>query len=172
MKRLSELISSLTIEELSGDTTREISKITFDSREAAPGTLFVAVKGSNADGHSFIPQVVEAGAAAVVCEEMPAMRESGVTYIKVPNSHVALGYIASAWYDNPSGALRLVGVTGTNGKTTTATLIYEMARLMGHKAGLLSTVVNLIDEEKVEAHQTTPDAITINALLRRMVDAG
>lgn len=172
MKRLSELISSLTIEELSGDTTREISKITFDSREAAPGTLFVAVKGSNADGHSFIPQVVEAGAAAVVCEEMPPMRESGVTYIKVPNSHVALGYIASAWYDNPSGALRLVGVTGTNGKTTTATLIYEMARLMGHKAGLLSTVVNLIDEEKVEAHQTTPDAITINALLRRMVDAG
>ena len=127
----------------------------------------MAVRGTNADGHSFIPQVVAAGASAVVCEDVPSTRESSVTYIKVPNSHVALGYIASAWYDSPSAALRLVGVTGTNGKTTTATLIYEMARLMGHKAGLLSTVVNLVDEEKVEAHQTTPDAITINALLRR-----
>lgn len=172
MKRLSGLISSLTIEELLGDTTREITKITFDSREVEPGTLFVAVKGSNADGHDYIGQVVEAGAAAVVCEQIPPTRESQVTYIRVPNSHVALGYIASAWYDNPSGALHLVGVTGTNGKTTTATLIYEMARLMGHKAGLLSTVVNLIDEEKVEAKQTTPDAITINALLRRMADTG
>lgn len=172
MKRLSELISSLTIEEISGDTTREISAITFDSRKAAPGTLFVALKGTAADGHDFIPQVTAAGAAAIVCEQIPAMRESSVTYIRVANSHVALGYIASAWFDNPSGALKLVGVTGTNGKTTTATLIYEMARLMGHKAGLLSTVVNIIDEERTEAMQTTPDAITINSMLRRMVDAG
>lgn len=172
MKRLSELISSLTIEEIAGDTTREISDITFDSRQAAPGTLFVALKGTAADGHDFIPQVTAAGAAAVVCEQIPAMRESSVTYIRVSNTHVALGYIASAWFDNPSSALKLVGVTGTNGKTTTATLIYEMARLTGHKAGLLSTVVNIIDEERLEALQTTPDAISINRLLRRMVDAG
>ncbi|MCM1336654.1 MAG: UDP-N-acetylmuramoyl-L-alanyl-D-glutamate--2,6-diaminopimelate ligase [Candidatus Amulumruptor caecigallinarius] len=172
MKRLSELISSLTIEEIAGDTTREISDITFDSRKVAPGSLFVALKGTAADGHEFIPQVTAAGAAAIVCEQIPPMRESSVTYIRVANSHVALGYIASAWFDNPSGALKLVGVTGTNGKTTTATLIYEMARLMGHKAGLLSTVVNIIDNERTEAMQTTPDAITINAMLRRMVDAG
>lgn len=172
MKRLSELIAGLTIEEIAGDTTREISSITFDSRTAGPGALFVAVRGTNADGHDYINQVAHSGAAAIVCEYIPATRESSVTYIRVANSHVALGYIASAWYDNPSSALKLVGVTGTNGKTTIATLIYEMARLMGHKAGLLSTVVNLVEDEKVEAHQTTPDAITINALLRRMVDAG
>lgn len=172
MKRLSELISSLFIEEIVGDTTRVISNITFDSREVSPGALFVALKGTAADGHFFIPQVIAAGAAAVVCEQIPPMRESSVTYIRVANSHVALGYIASAWFDHPSASLKLVGVTGTNGKTTTATLIYEMARLAGHKAGLISTVVNLIDDERVPAVQTTPDAITLNGLLRRMVNAG
>lgn len=172
MKLLSELISGLTIEEIAGTTSREISSITFDSRKATPGSLFVALKGTAMDGHDFIQQVVSAGASAVVCEEIPATRESSVTYIRVANSHVALGYISSAWFDYPSRQLKLVGVTGTNGKTTTATLIYEMARLMGHKAGLLSTVVNIIDEEKVEAMQTTPDAISINSMLRKMVDAG
>ncbi len=143
-----------------------------DSRKVELGSLFVAVRGVNVDGHRFIPIVTVAGVAAIVCEELPERLESNITYIRVPNSAVALGYLASQWYGNPSRELKLVGVTGTNGKTTTATLIYEMARLEGHKAGLLSTVCNYIDTEAVPAEQTTPDPLTLNMLLRRMVDAG
>ncbi len=149
-----------------------ISTLVCDSRKVELGSLFVAVRGVNVDGHRFIPIVTVAGVAAIVCEELPERLESNITYIRVPNSAVALGYLASQWYGNPSRELKLVGVTGTNGKTTTATLIYEMARLEGHKAGLLSTVCNYIDTEAVPAEQTTPDPLTLNMLLRRMVDAG
>lgn len=155
-----------------GSDLIDISSITADSRQAAPGCLFVAVRGVSVDGHRFIDKAVDAGATAVVCEELPAMPSSGVTYVVVPSSAVALGEIASQWYGNPSSKLRLVGVTGTNGKTTTATLIYEMARLMGFKAGLLSTVANYVDSECIPADHTTPDPITLNSLLSRMVDAG
>ncbi len=154
---------------------REVALLTADSRKAGRDALFVAVRGVTVDGHSFLASLAGKGLAAVVVEDEQAaapLAAEGVAVIKVPDSSVALGHLASVWYGEPSRKLRLVGVTGTNGKTTTATLIYEMARLMGYKAGLLSTVVNYIDTEAVEAHQTTPDALTINALLARMVEAG
>lgn len=143
-----------------------------DSRECTVNSLFVAVRGTVVDGHSFIPSLSGRGVAAVVCEEIPENPDPEITFIQVENTSHALGYLASAWYDNPSSRLKLVGVTGTNGKTTTATLIYEMARLLGYKAGLLSTVVNYVDDRAVPATQTTPDALTINRLLNEMVETG
>ena len=170
--KLSQLLSAITVEEVIGNEEVEITSLECDSRKISLGSLFVAVRGVNVDGHRFIPIVTVGGVAAIVCEELPERLESTVTYVKVANSSVALGFLASQWYGNPSRQLRLVGVTGTNGKTTTATLIYEMARLEGFKAGLLSTVVNYIDTEAVHAQQTTPDPLTLNRLLRQMVDAG
>lgn len=171
MKKLSQLLSAITIEEIKGEPQREITTLTDDSRQAGSGAMFVAVKGVTVDGHSFIP-ALDPATAAVVCEELPPHLNPDTTYIRVSNSAVALGCLASEWWDNPSRRLSLVGVTGTNGKTTTATLLYEMAQMMEEKAGLLSTVVNYVDREAVEARQTTPDPLTINALLARMVDAG
>ena len=170
--KLSHLLSAITVEEVIGNEEVEITSLECDSRKISLGSLFVAVRGVNVDGHRFIPIVTVGGVAAIVCEELPERLESTVTYVKVSNSAVALGFLASQWYGNPSRQLQLVGVTGTNGKTTTATLIYEMARLEGYKAGLLSTVVNYIDTEAVHADQTTPDPLTLNRLLRQMVDAG
>lgn len=172
MKLLSQLLTSVLVEEVIGDLNREIIDVVSDSRKAEAGTLFVAIKGVSVDGHSFIPQLYGNGVAAIVCEELPAKLDPTTTYIRVSNSAVALGFIASEWWDNPSRKLKLVGVTGTNGKTTTATLIYEMARLFGYKAGLLSTVCNYIELEAIPATQTTPDPLTINQLLHRMVEAG
>ncbi len=172
MKRLSQLLSVITIEEIIGNEDKEITTVVCDSRKVISGALFVAVRGVTVDGHMFIPQLHDKGVAAIVCEEMPAIFAPGVTYIKVSNSAVALGFLASEWWDNPSRKLKLIGVTGTNGKTTTATLIYEMARLMGYKAGLLSTVCNYVEKEAIPAKQTTPDPLTINELLNRMVEAG
>ena len=172
MKSLSDLLSAITVEEIIGSEDKEITSLECDSRKIRLGSLFVAIRGVNVDGHKFIPLVTLAGAAAIVCEEFPERLESTVTYIKVTDTSVALGFLASQWWGNPSRKLKLVGVTGTNGKTTTATLIYEMARLFGHKAGLLSTVCNYIDNEPVPATQTTPDPLTLNELLHRMVVAG
>ncbi len=172
MKLLSQLISPIIVEEIIGTENREIAAVTSDSRQAVAGSLFIAVKGVNADGHAFIPQLYGKGVAAIVCEELPERLDPTVTYVRVSNTAVALGFIASEWWGNPSRKLHLVGVTGTNGKTTTATLIYEMARLMGYKSGLLSTVCNYIDNDAVPATHTTPDPLTINELLSRMVDAG
>ncbi len=172
MKSLTTLLSSILVEEIIGSDDKVITDVVSDSRKVTTGSLFVAVRGTNVDGHSFIPLLQYSGVAAIVCEEFPEFLETSITYIKVSDSAVALGYLASEWWDNPSRKLKLVGVTGTNGKTTTATLIYEMARLMGYKAGLLSTVCNYIETEAVPTNQTTPDPLTINALLRRMVEAG
>ena len=172
MKSLSKLLSALMIEEVIGREDKTITDVVSDSRKVTKGSLFVAVRGTNVDGHSFIPLLQYSGVAAIVCEEFPEFLETSITYIKVSNSAIALGYLASEWYDNPSHKLKLVGVTGTNGKTTTATLIYEMARMMGYKAGLLSTVCNYIEDEAIPTNQTTPDPLTINALLHRMVEAG
>lgn len=171
MKSLSKLLSALMIEEVIGREDKTITDVVSDSRKVTKGSLFVAVRGTNVDGHSFIPLLQYSGVAAIVCEEFPEFLETSITYIKVSNSAIALGYLASEWYDNPSHKLKLVGVTGTNGKTTTATLIYEMARMMGYKAGLLSTVCNYIEDEAIPTNQTTPDPLTINALLHRMVEA-
>ena len=172
MKKLNELLAPVQTVEIIGSDDKMISGLTSDSRQVTEGTLFVAVPGVSVDGHRFIPMAVEKGATAVVCQQLPEDLSTHVTYIVVPSSALALGYLASQWWGNPSRSLRLVGVTGTNGKTTTATLIYEMARLLGHKAGLLSTVCNYVDDTAYPTDHTTPDPLTINELLHRMVEAG
>ncbi|MDE5734721.1 MAG: UDP-N-acetylmuramoyl-L-alanyl-D-glutamate--2,6-diaminopimelate ligase [Duncaniella sp.] len=171
--QLTQLLSSVNVVARKGVAADiDIAGLTADSRQAAPGMLFVAVPGVSVDGHKYIPSAIALGAAAVVCERMPEETEAGVAYIQVESSAEALGIMASEWYGNPSRKLRLIGVTGTNGKTTTATLFYEMARLLGHKAGLLSTVCNYVDSTPYPTDHTTPDPITINRLLASMVEAG
>lgn len=172
MKRLLELIRSTAVIRTIGPKNPEITDITFDSRSVTPGALFVAICGTSVDGHTFIPLLEPSGVAAIVCQRLPEKLSPSITYVVVADSSVALGEIASEWYDHPSRKLKLVGVTGTNGKTTTATLVYEMARLLGHKAGLLSTVRNYIDDKPVPTNQTTPDAVSINRLLAEMVAEG
>ncbi len=172
MKKLDSLLYNVKVLATVGNPEVEISDVTCDSRAVTPGALFIAVKGVAVDAHKFIPAVIEAGAAAVVCQDMPAEPAEGVTYIQVEDSTVAMAYIAGEWYDQPSRKLKLVGVTGTNGKTTTATLLYELTRLMGYKAGLLSTVKNIVDTTEIPAKQTTPDHLTLNRLLHEMVEAG
>lgn len=169
---LQHLISEINPVRTIGPTDRMITSLTDDSRKVTDGAMFVAVRGVTVDGHTFIPSLADKHPAAIVVETMPDTLFDGVTYIQVDNSAIALGFLASQWYGNPSRRLRLVGVTGTNGKTTTATLIYEMARLGGHKAGLLSTVCNYVDSRAVAAKQTTPDPLTINMLLHEMVEEG
>ena len=171
-KKLSDLLKGIDTEEIIGTTDRNIEDVASDSRKAKKDGLFVAVRGVTTDGHKYIPVVASTYVAAIVCEEMPSQIESGITYIRVKDSSVALGELASAWYGNPSQKLKLVGVTGTNGKTTTATLLYEMARLEGYKAGLLSTVCNYIDGKAIPTTHTTPDPLTLNSLLAQMVESG
>ena len=172
MKNVEELLSGITVVERKGAAVSEVSGVESDSRQVKPGYLFVAVRGASVDGHTFIPQAMAQGAKVIVCEEFPTELNGEVSYIKVDDSAVAFGMLASAWYGNPSRELTLVGVTGTNGKTTTATLLYEMFRSLGYKAGLLSTVCNYIDTVKVPATHTTPDPLHLHRLLREMVDAG
>ncbi len=171
-KNLAQLLSVIKPLAVVGTTEKEITGVESDSRKAGCGKLFVAVPGVTTDGHKFIPDVIKAGATAVVCEQIPDALDKDVTYIQVECSASALGYIASEWYDNPTQKLRLVGVTGTNGKTTTATLLYEMTRMMGYKTGLFSTVCNYVDGRPVPATQTTPDQITLNRLMHEMVEEG
>lgn len=172
MKQLSQLLKAINVVKIVGDTNRQVGDIVSDSRKAVDSSMFVAVRGVNVDSHQYIPQLSGKGLAAIVCEKLPEQLDESVTYVQVENSAIALGQLASQWWDNPSTKLKLVGITGTNGKTTTATLVYEMARLMGYKAGLLSTVCNYIDSEAVPATHTTPDPLSLNALLARMVEAG
>ena len=179
---LRELLTAIKPIEVIGETNKEIKGLNFDSRKIGEGDLFVAQIGTAVDGHTFIDGCVEKGAAAVVLSKReyisphltsPVKGEEGkCTFILVENTDKALGLLASKWFGEPSKALTLVGVTGTNGKTTIATLLYKLVRALGHKAGLLSTVVNYIEDEAVPATHTTPDAIELNGLLRRMVDAG
>ena len=171
---LKELLSVIKPIEVVGSTDVEIKGIHFDSRKIGAGDLFVAQVGTAVDGHTFIDGCVAKGAAAVVLSDRSYMADplDGVTYILVENTDKALGLMASKWFGEPSKALTLVGVTGTNGKTTITTLLYKLVRALGHKAGLLSTVVNYIEDVAVPATHTTPDALELNGLLRRMVDAG
>ncbi len=171
---LDALLDAIDIRELRGalppDTV--ISAVTADSRAVGAGSLFVAVRGVAVDGHKFIPKAIEAGASVIVAEELPDGLPQRVLGVCVTDSRDALGRLASRFFGDPSEALTLVGVTGTNGKTTTATLLYEMARMRGLKAGLISTVANIVVDEAVPAEHTTPDPVMLNSLLRRMVDAG
>ena len=175
---LSELLGTIQPIEVIGRTDIQISNLHFDSRQIGAGDLFVAQVGTAVDGHTFIESCVAKGCAAVVLSNKaympkePSDKELSTTYILIENTDHALGMLASQWFGNPSHELTLVGVTGTNGKTTIATLLYKLVRALGHKAGLLSTVVNYIDDEAIAATHTTPDAIALNSLLRRMVDAG
>ncbi len=170
--KLSILTSKVDVLEVKGDLQRDIKGVNIDSRKVGNGDMFVAVKGTVTDGHNFISKVVEQGAAAVVCEEFPADINENVTYIKVACSEQVVGQIATVFYGDPTGKMKLVGVTGTNGKTTIATVLYNMFRAMGHKAGLLSTVCNYVDGVAYPTEHTTPDPITLNKLLAQMVDAG
>ena len=175
---LSELLTAIEPIEVLGRTDIEIGGLHFDSRQIGAGDLFVAQVGTAVDGHTFIESCANKGCAAVVLSDKaympkePSDKEPSTTYILVENTDHALGLLASQWFGNPSHELTLVGVTGTNGKTTIATLLYKLVRALGHKAGLLSTVVNYIDDEAIAATHTTPDAIALNSLLRRMVDTG
>ena len=172
MKILSQLLAAIKPLQVVGDTNKEITDVINDSRQAREGVMFIAVKGVAVDSHRFIGDVIAAGARAIVCEVLPEQLNGDVTYIQVESSFKALSQLADEWFGHPSRHLKLVGVTGTNGKTTTATLLYEMTRLMGYKAGLLSTVKNIIDTTEEEAKQTTPDHLTLNRLLHEMVQAG
>ena len=169
---INKLLSAITIIQSQGNKPTAINGIDADSRNIKADYAFVAVRGSQTDGHQYIPKAIEQGATVVICEDIPTDAPQNIFFVQVKNSAEALGRLASRWYDDPSQELTLVGVTGTNGKTTTATLLYEMFRLFGEKVGLLSTVCNYIDQEVVPATHTTPDPISLNALLRRMVDAG
>ena len=169
---LAELLVSIPVIKTIGTTDKTVSDVTCDSRKVSEGALFVAVNGVNVDAHAFIPEVTAKGAKVIVCEVLPQEINTEVCYIVVENSSIALAHIAAWWYDFPSNQLTLVGVTGTNGKTTTATLLYETMQLLGHKAGLLSTVCNIIDKKTIPATQTTPDPLSLNKMLREMVDAG
>jgi len=168
---LSTLTRSIHVTAVAGDLEKEITGIQIDSRLIGEGQLFVAIRGTQVDGHKYIGKAIEKGATAILCEEMPEPID-GVTYIVVSSTEDVVGKVATTFYGNPSKKLKLVGVTGTNGKTTIATLLYNMFREMGHKCGLLSTVCNYIEGEAIPTGHTTPDPIALNQLLARMVDAG
>ena len=173
--KLSELLKLVKPIAIVGNAEVEITGVNIDSRKIENGHLFVAIKGTQTDGHRFIPKALELGAKAVLCEEMPdeeSIGNDGVTYVQVASTEEAVGPVATVFYGEPSQKLKLVGVTGTNGKTTIATLLYNMFRQFGHKCGLLSTVCNYIEGEPIPADHTTPDPIELNRLLHQMVEAG
>ena len=172
MKRLSTLLDHVRVIEIDNQSDPEISALEYDSRRVATGACFFAVTGTAVDGHNYIDSAIEHGTVAIVCERMPEERREGIAYVCVEDSNVAMAAMAAAYYDYPSEELKLVGVTGTNGKTTTATLLYDMFMAMGYNAGLISTVIYRIGQRSIASTHTTPDAIRLNAMMREMVDAG
>jgi UDP-N-acetylmuramoyl-L-alanyl-D-glutamate--2,6-diaminopimelate ligase len=172
MSTLQDILYKVRIRSVHGSTAVTVNALHIDSRKVTKGDVFIAIKGVAADGHQFIDSVIEKGAVAIVCEVMPATLQEGVTYVQVENSGAAAGFMAHNFYGQPSEKVKLVGVTGTNGKTTIATLLYKLFTALGYKCGLLSTVQNHIGNEIVPATHTTPDAISLNALMKRMVDEG
>ena len=170
--KLSELLKSVSILQIAGPAETEITGVNIDSRKIEKGHLFVAIKGTQTDGHKFIAKAIELGATAILCEDMPEEKIESVSYLQVASTEDVVGQVATNFYGNPSKKLKLVGVTGTNGKTTIATLLYNMFRKFGHRCGLLSTVCNYIEDEAIAADHTTPDPIELNHLLHRMVEAG
>ncbi|WP_040247569.1 UDP-N-acetylmuramoyl-L-alanyl-D-glutamate--2,6-diaminopimelate ligase [Psychroserpens mesophilus] len=172
MAVLKDILYKVTINAVVGSTSVDVNTIHFDSRAVANGDVFVAVKGTTADGHNFIEKAIQQGAIAVVCEALPKHIQNGITYIEVEDTSSALAYMASNYYENPSSNLRLVGVTGTNGKTTVTTLLYQLFKKAGYKVGLLSTVKIMVDNTEYKATHTTPDSLTINKYLKLMNEAG
>ena len=170
--KLTTLTINLNIVEIAGNTSKDIKGVNIDSRKIEQDHLFIAVRGTQADGHNYIDKAIESGATAIVCEEIPETRNADITYIKVENSEQAVGSIATSFYGDPTSKMKLVGVTGTNGKTTIATVLYNTFRHMGYKVGLISTVVNYIDGKAIPTEHTTPDPITLNRLLGEMADTG
>ncbi len=172
--KIYQLLSGIAIENTIGDSDKQITSTVFDSRKVEQGSLFIAVQGTQVDGHEYIPKAIEQGAVAILCEDLPKKDHqiAHITYIQVADTSVALGTIAQNIYDHPSKKLQLIGVTGTNGKTTSATLLYQLFTQLGYKVGLLSTVENKIGSRVLKATHTTPDILTINALLQQMVEAG
>lgn len=172
MKNLRDILYKADLLETHGVVDKEVLAVEFDSRKVKPGVLFVAVKGLTTDGHLFIPRAIESGATAIVCEEIPAEIAEAVTYVRVKNSALALGIIASNFFDHPSQKIKLVGVTGTNGKTTVVTLLHDLFSQLGYACGMISTVRNLVGKTEIPANFTTPDPVQLNGLLNQMVDAG
>ena len=172
MMKLEEILNGIHVAEIKGNITKEISGLEIDSRKIESGHMFVAVRGTQTDGHAYIGKAIEKGASVIVCETFPDNIDSDITYIKVNDTEDVVGKLATAFYGHPTSKLKLIGVTGTNGKTTIATLLYNMFRLFGYKVGLISTVCNYIDDEAIPTEHTTPDPITLNKLLGRMADEG
>jgi len=172
MSLLKDILYKVSLIATAGDMKIDINKIEFDSRLIRPGDLFVAIKGTQTDGHEYIYSAIEKGAIAIICDEMPDHRPANVTFVKVRNSAEALGTIASNFYDNPSEKLKLVAVTGTNGKTTTVTILHQLFSNLGYNTGLISTVENRIKGEVIKATHTTPDALQLNRLIHEMVNSG
>ena len=170
--KLNELLKQIQPVEIIGDTDKEIEGVCIDSRQTEQGYLFMAMRGTQTDGHAYIAPAIGKGATAVLCEELPGELAKEVTYIRVKDSEEAVGRVATTFYGNPTEQLELVGVTGTNGKTTVATLLYHTFRYFGYKVGLISTVCNYIDDQPVPTEHTTPDPITLNRLLGQMAEAG
>lgn len=172
MKQVSEILSGIEVFESTGDLATMVGGVQFDSRMVKPGDLFVAVKGTHVDGHQFIDKAIEQGAVAIVCETMPDSIPSEIVVVRIEHTQLNFGKIASAWFNFPSANLKVVGVTGTNGKTTIATLLYKTFSLLGYKVGLISTIKYYVGNEEFPATHTTPDALQIQQLMATMVDAG
>ena len=168
MKLLKDILYKVGIEQVVGSTQTAIEKVAFDSRQVVPFTVFVAVRGTQVDGHDFIGKAVEAGASAIVCETLPQELKEGVTYVRVANAMEALAIVAANFFDHPSRKLKLVGITGTNGKTSVATLLFRLYRSMGQKSALISTVETRIGQRTIPSTHTTPDAVRLNELLAEM----
>jgi len=169
--QLQEILYGVSIVNLVGNTNRDISALSFDSRQVLDDSIFFAIKGSLSDGHIYIDQTIKAGAIVVICEVMPEELQENITYIEVADTHIALGKMAANFYGNPSAKLKLIGITGTNGKTTIATLLFKLYRELGYQVGLISTVQNQINDEIIPATHTTPNPIALNELLNQMVEA-
>ncbi|HJN05292.1 MAG TPA: UDP-N-acetylmuramoyl-L-alanyl-D-glutamate--2,6-diaminopimelate ligase [Bacteroidales bacterium] len=172
MKLLQDILYRSRTKEISGSLNIEITSVAFDSRKVMAGSLFVAIVGTQVDGHDFIQKSIDKGAVAIVCNAMPSEVNPKITYVVVSNTSEALGYIASNYYDDPSSKLKVIGVTGTNGKTTIVTLLYNLFTELGYSVGMLSTIQNKVNKQNIETTHTTPDALKINDLLSSMVDDG
>ncbi|ARV06479.1 UDP-N-acetylmuramoyl-L-alanyl-D-glutamate--2,6-diaminopimelate ligase [Polaribacter sp. SA4-10] len=172
MKNLRDILYQVSINQVFGGTNVEVQNLVFDSRKVENNDVFIAQKGFSVDGHLYIDKAISLGATAIICEDFPEEKNEGITYIQVADANVALAIMASNFYENPSSKIQLVGVTGTNGKTTIASLLYQLFKKAGYKVGLLSTVKIVVDETEFKATHTTPDSVTINQYLDKMIDAG